>query len=293
MTKTIFHNKTAAAVFALPAILVVGVVIFYPLLQVVWYGFFQWNGIGDATFIGLDNYRRMVDHSLFWRSFTNGFRVFGFVVLYQLPIATLLAVGLTGKRFGRGFLRRSYFLPVVLSVTVVSQLWMSVYNAEYGLLNQFIAALGIDWYQEWVSDSDAAIWAVTLTNAWHYLGIHFVLIYAGIRSIPSDLYESAIIDGASGSQQFWRITLPLLQETYRFCLIFAVTGGLRMFAESFIMTGGGPGTASYTLTFLVYRSAFRVNEYGYGNAVAVILILQALLFTYLIMKTVAREQITY
>ncbi len=291
--KTIFHNRPATILFAAPALLVVGGLILYPLFQVFYYGFFEWDGLSDATFIGFENYRDMVGNSLFWRSFTNGFRVFGFVVVYQLGIATFLAVGLTGKPFARGFLRRTYFIPVVLSVTVVSQLWMSVYNPEYGLLNQLAERLGLAWSQEWVSQTDTAIWAVTLSNAWHYLGIHFVLIYAGIESIPRDLYDSATIDGANGTQQFWRITLPLLQETYRFSLIFAVTGGLRLFAESFIMTGGGPGTASYTLTFLVYRSAFRVNEYGYGNAVAVILILQALLFTYLIMKTVAREQITY
>lgn len=291
--KTIFHNRPATFLFATPALIVVGGLILYPLLQVFYYGFFEWDGLSDATFIGFANYREMVGDSLFWRSFTNGFRVFGFVVVYQLGIATFLAVGLTSGPFGRGVLRRSYFIPVVLSVTVVSQLWMSVYNPEYGLLNQLAERLGLAWSQEWVSQTETAIWAVTLTNAWHYLGIHFVLIYAGIESIPRDLYDSATIDGANGTQKFWRITLPLLQETYRFSLIFAVTGGLRLFAESFIMTGGGPGTASYTLTFLVYRSAFRVNQYGYGNAVAVILILQALLFTYLIMKTVAREQITY
>ena len=291
--KTIFHNRPATILFAAPALLVVGGLILYPLLQVFYYGFFEWDGLSDATFIGFENYREMVGDSLFWRSFTNGFRVFGFVVIYQLGIATFLAVGLTGKPIGRGLLRRSFFIPVVLSVTVVSQLWMSIYNPEYGLLNQLAETLGLAWSQEWVARTDTAIWAVTLSNAWHYLGIHFVLIYAGIESIPRDLYDSATIDGAGGTQKFWRITLPLLQETYRFCLIFAVTGGLRLFAESFIMTGGGPGTASYTLTFLVYRSAFRVNEYGYGNAVAVILIIQALLFTYLIMKTVAREQITY
>lgn len=291
--KTIFHNRPATILFAAPALLVVGGLILYPLLQVFYYGFFEWDGLSDATFIGFENYRSMMGDSLFWRSFTNGFRVFGFVVVYQLGIATFLAVGLTGKPIGRGILRRSFFIPVVLSVTVVSQLWMSIYNPEYGLLNQLAERLGLAWSQEWVARTDTAIWAVTLSNAWHYLGIHFVLIYAGIESIPRDLYDSATIDGAGGTQKFWRITLPLLQETYRFCLIFAVTGGLRLFAESFIMTGGGPGTASYTLTFLVYRSAFRVNEYGYGNAVAVILIIQALLFTYLIMKTVAREQITY
>jgi raffinose/stachyose/melibiose transport system permease protein len=293
--KTIFRNNTAVAVFALPALLTVGVMVFFPLAQVFWYGFFDWDGLSTPEFIRLGNYARIIEDPLFWRSFLNGFRIIALVVVYQLGLGTLLAVSLTSNRrvFGRGFLRRSFFVPVVLSVTVVSQLWLSVYNAEFGLLNTLLSRLGLSYRQEWLSDTGAAIWAIGFTNAWHYLGIHFILIYAGIKSIPEHYFESARIDGAGSWTRFWRITLPLLAETYRFSLIFAVTGGLRVFAESYIMTEGGPGTASYTLTFLVYRSAFRVNEYGYGNAVAVILVLEALLFTVLIMRFVARERVTH
>jgi len=125
------------------------------------------------------------------------------------------------------------------------------------------------------------------------MGYHFTLLYAAIKSIPEHFYEAARIDGATRIKAHLHITLPLILETYKFCLTFAVAGGLNAYANMLIMTNGGPGTDTYTLTFMSFRAAFQTNEFGYGCAVAVVLVIESLLATLVINRLVARERITY
>jgi raffinose/stachyose/melibiose transport system permease protein len=119
------------------------------------------------------------------------------------------------------------------------------------------------------------------------------LLLASAKSVPEQYLEAARIDGAEGWKAHWKITIPLMAETYKYCLVLSVTGGLNAFANMFIMTSGGPGTTTYTLTYLMYRSAFRVGEFGYGSASAAFLVIECLIVTILINRFIARERITY
>ena len=292
--KKFFSNKWAILVFVSPALLLFSVMVFYPVLQVAYRSLFDWDGLSQATFIGLDNYIKLLDDAIFKTSIRNGIIFALEITLFQIGIATILAFAVsTVKVRGRNFFRIVYFIPVVLSVTVVCQLWLSILNVDYGLLNNLFKALGFDYEQAWLTDRYKAIYAIALVNGWHFMGYHFALILAGIKSIPSTYYEAAKIDGASNFLAHLKITIPLLAETYKFSLVMAVTGGLNAFTQMFIMTGGGPGTSTYTLTYLMYRSAFRVGDYGYGMASATVLILECLLATILINKLIARERIVY
>jgi raffinose/stachyose/melibiose transport system permease protein len=125
------------------------------------------------------------------------------------------------------------------------------------------------------------------------MGYHFALLLASVRSIPEQYLEAAKIDGAERWKAHWTVTIPLMRETYKFCLVLAITGGLNAFANMFIMTGGGPGTSTYTLTYMMYRSAFRVGEYGYGATAAAFLVIQCLIVTIAINRLIARERIIY
>lgn len=284
----------ALLVFTVPTLLFFTGIVVFPILQTFYRSFFDWDGLTPATFIGFDNYVRMFEDDDFWVSLKNGL-IFAFVlVVYQLVLGTVLAIALSNKRLaGRKFFKTSYFIPVVLSGVVVSQLWIAIYNADGGLINSLFALLGIPYEQAWLSDEHASIWAIAVTNAWHYLGIHLVLIYTAIKSIPEHLYEAATIDGATFWKAHRKITIPLLGETYKFCLIIAITGGLNAFQNMYVMTNGGPGNITFTFTFMMYKAAFRTNEYGYGSAAAAILVIECLLFTILINKFVSRNKISY
>jgi len=284
----------AVIIFTVPTLIFFSVMVIFPILQTFQKSFFTWDGLTPAVFSGLDNYFRLLEDDDFWVSLKNGLIFALVLVVYQMGLGTLLAIALSNKKLKlRKLFRTSYFVPVVLSGVVVSQLWIAMYNAEGGLINSLFSLLGIDYQQSWLSDKHGSIWAIAFTNAWANIGIHLVLIYTAIKSIPEQLYEAATIDGASFWRSHWKITIPLLGETYKFCLIIAITGGLNAFQNMFVMTNGGPGNISYTLTFMMYKAAFRSGEYGYGSAAATILVIECLIFTILINRFIAREKIVY
>ncbi|QJD84214.1 carbohydrate ABC transporter permease [Cohnella herbarum] len=284
----------ALLVFTVPTLLFFSVIVVFPILQTFQKSFFDWDGLTPATFIGFDNYVRLWGDDDFWVSIRNGLIFALVLVVYQIGIGTLLAIALSTKSLrGKKFFRTSYFVPVVLSGVVVSQLWIAIYNTDGGLINSLLSLFGFNYQQAWLSGEHSSIWAIAFSGAWHHLGIQLVLIYTAIKSIPEQLYEAATIDGAPFWKMHWKITVPLLSEAYKFCLIIAITGGLNAFQNMFVMTNGGPGNISYTLTFMMYKAAFRSGEYGYGSAAAAVLVLECLLFTILINKFVAREKINY
>ena len=274
--KKFFSNKLAISIFIAPALLLFTVFMFIPIVQVFIYSFSDWNGIATPIFNGLTNYIELFSDRVFATSHRNQL-IFGvFITVFQIVLATVLAITISNKMVrGRKFLRVAYFIPVVLSVTVVCQLWMSIFS-DTGLFNQLLASLGIEFKQNWLGDRYKSIYVIAFVNAWQWMGYQFALILAGIKSIPDEYYEAAQIDGATNVEAHTKITIPLLAETYKFCLIISLTGGIKAFTEMFIMTKGGPGTSTYTLTYLMYTSAFRRGQYGYGLAAAAVMILECM-----------------
>jgi len=270
-------NKLAIFLFTFPALLLFIVFVFIPILQVFAYSFTKWNGISAPEFTGLKNYIRLFTDKVFYTSNKNMFIFAILVTVYQMVFATIFAIAVSDAKIkGRKFFRVAYFIPVVLSVTVVCQLWLSILNAESGLLNTMLRSLGIDFQQNWLSDRYKSIYAIAFVNAWQWMGYQFALIVAGIKTISTDYYEAAQIDGANAAIAHRKITIPLLAETYKSSLIIAITGGIKAFTEMYIMTKGGPGTSTYTLAYMMYSSAFRSKEYGYGLAAASMLVLECL-----------------
>jgi len=274
--KKFFSNKLAISIFIAPALILFMVFMFIPIVQVVIYSFSEWNGIGAPEFNGIANYLKLFEDRVFATAHRNQFIFAIFITVFQMVLATVLAITISNRRIrGRKFLRVSYFIPVVLSVTVVCQLWMSIFN-DTGLLNQLFKAIGLEFSQNWLGDRYKSIYVIAFVNAWQWMGYQFALILAGIKSISEDFYEAAQIDGATNLQAHTKITIPLLAETYKFCLIISLTGGIKAFTEMFIMTKGGPGTSTYTLTYLMYTSAFKRGQYGYGLAAAAVMILECM-----------------
>ena len=288
------HSPYTIYGFVLPALIVYTVILAFPVFRSVRMSFFAWDGLSQPRFSGLENFRVLFDDPDFYIAVKNGLIFALVLVVYQIGIASGLSFILaTGRIRGSKILRDSYFIPVVLSVTVVCQLWMSMYNPEYGLINTAAERLGLSFEQNWLVEPPTAIWAVSIVNAWQFMGYHLVLLFTAVKAIPETYFEAATIEGAGGVRKAVSITIPLLSETYRFCLIIALTGGLRAFEHIAIMTGGGPGTSTYTLTYFMYRAAFRLNNFGLASASVSILVAECLLFTWLINRFFERRAVEY
>ena len=273
----VMADKKAIMIFTLPCLIFFGLIAFYPVFQTVIMSFFDWDGLTTKTFTGLANYIKLFQDRIFWTSFRNSFLVAGVLIVFEVILGTFLTLVLMDKRIQcRKFIRSSLFIPVVLSVTVVCQLWSSILNPEIGLINQIFSALGLDFQQQWLSDKHVAILVVAFVNAWQYMGYQFVIIYSAANSIPTDYIEASRIDGATRWQTNFYIILPMLRDTLRNCLIFAVTGGFNIYSQMQLLTQGGPGTATYSLTYMTFRSAFKLRKYGYGCTSAVSLMLMCL-----------------
>ncbi|WP_028563323.1 carbohydrate ABC transporter permease [Paenibacillus pinihumi] len=289
-----YRNKWAIMLFALPALLLYTLIVIYPVLQSMYRSFFDWDGLGEGTFNGLDNYIRLFNDPLLMTSLKNGALFALVLVVFQLGLGTIMALVIADPRLrGRKVLKTGYFIPVVLSVTVVCQLWIAIYDPTNGLINKLFQVLGIPYQQNWLSSPTVSIIAIAFVNAWQYMGYQFSLLYAGVKSIPEQYMEAATIDGCTKWGAHRRITIPMMVETYKFCLIIAVTSGISAFVQMLIMTNGGPGTTNYTLTFMIYRYAFGEFEYGYACAVAVVLVAISLLVTAIINRVFRQEKVTH
>jgi raffinose/stachyose/melibiose transport system permease protein len=273
--KTILLNKKAFVIFTLPLLLVYSVVIVFPVLQTLLMSFYKWDGLNIPKFIGLENFKRAFSSQDLKVSFLNGIRYSLFIATYQVGIASLMANLLNSKKLRlQKFFKTSFFIPVVISITVVSQLWIAIYHGEFGLLNKIFESMNLTYRQYWLFDPKTAIYAVAFVDAWKGMGYHMIIIYAGLKSIPETYFEAAQVDGASAWTQFTKITIPLMAETYKICLTLTLTWGFRAFEAIFIMTKGGPGNASYTMPLMIYKGIFSLNNNGYAASSAVILLVQ-------------------
>jgi len=280
--KKYMGNKLAIFLFVLPALAIFVIFDFLPIIQVFAYSFTDWNGLTIPNFTGLENYKELFTDRVFSTSNRNQLIFAIIITVYQMFFATIFAITISNKKMkGRKFLRVAYFIPVILSVTVVCQLWSAILSGE-GLFNQLCALFGSDYKQNWLGDRYKAIYVIAFVNAWQWMGYQFALIVAGIKSIPTDYYEAARIDGCSNVKAHMKITIPLLAETYKFCLIISLTGGIKAFTEMNILTGGGPNKSTYTLTYMMYNAAFKKSDYGYGLAAASVMVLECMLVMLLI-----------
>lgn len=236
--------------------------------------FTRWDGINEAVFIGFDNYKRLFSSVDLPIAIRNGIIYSVFLTTYQIGLGTLFAYILSNINIkGKRFFRNLYFFPVLLSVSVVGQLWVSIYHSDFGLINQLSKNLGFNWSQNWLVEPIKGILAIVLAESWKGMGYHMLIIYAAMRNVPQSYYEASLIDGATEIQQFFKITIPLVSQTIKVCFIMCITFGFRAFELIFVMTGGGPGNYSYTVPIMMYKALFKLREYGYANAISAFIVI--------------------
>ncbi|MET9348038.1 carbohydrate ABC transporter permease [Streptomyces termitum] len=284
----------------------------WPFIQSIYYSLTNWSGLSpEFEFIGFDNYTRMFQDEVFWKSLQHSL-IFAVVlplisVGFALFLAFMLNVGgrrrkgaaIAGVR-GSAFYKIVYFFPQVLSIAIVALLFQFAYNPNSGAINSVLKAVGLGSVQpQWLGDPNLALICVMAVLVWSTVGFFVVLFSAGMASIPRDFYEAALLDGASRFTTFFRITLPLLWDTVQSGWIYM--GILALGAESFavvqIMTvgpnGGGPDYSTIVLPLYVYQKAFRDGQAAYATTIGVALLLVTLAFAAVVMKLGRRERLEF
>ena len=278
--------KLSILAFLLPGLLLFIGVLIAPIIMSGYYSFFNWGGPGKvAEYIGLGNYRELfTSNSIkFMRALGNSLLLALFSVGIQLPLALLLALKLGKKIPGERAFLSIYFMPVLISTVVIGQLWLKIYNPDYGVLNMGLRSLGLDsWAQIWLGDKKTALWACFVPILWQYVGYHMLLMYAGVKGVPPELREAAMIDGCTESQVNRYIVIPYIKPILRVSVIFAVTGSLKSFDLIYVLTNGGPNHATEVPSTLMISMLFLRNRYGMGSTIAVMLILLCFAFALLI-----------
>ncbi|MCL4706124.1 sugar ABC transporter permease [bacterium] len=268
--------RRAAYFFLAPALIPIFVFFFVPALAAFLLSFtdFDIYSLGNfeyARFVGLKNYRQLLDDPLFWKSMANTF----YYVLIGGPLSIAASLGtallLNSKlvRF-RSFFQTVYFAPVVTTLVAVAVVWRFLYHPRFGLLNYTLSFFGIAPI-DWLGDPVWAMPAIILMSIWKNFGYNMIIFVAGLQNIPTQLYEAARMDGANTWQQFKSITLPMLAPTTVFVSIIAMIGNFQLFTEPYVMTQGGPVNSTLSIVLLMYQQGFRWWNLGYSAAIAFVL----------------------
>lgn len=263
-----------AWLFLAPCLLGLVVFTYVPILASLGLSFSYWNLLGAPAWVGLENYRAVLGDALFWKSF--GVTVTFVLVsgLLEIVLALALAVWLNRAMRGVALFRTAYFLPFITPMVSVALVFGWLYDPQYGVINWLLAQLRlIDAPIPWLYSPDTALWAVILLRVWKGVGYNMILLLAGLQAVPPSLYESAQLDGASGWQTFWRVTLPMITPTLFFVGIMSFINGFQTFDSVYLLTQGGPEHSTELLVYWMFKNAFEFYKIGPASAIAYLLFL--------------------
>lgn len=251
----------------------------------------EWNGISkDATFIGLENFKTIFLKSKDFTDslwFTTKYTIF--FIVFSNVCAIALAVVLTKKFRLANFFRGIFFIPYIMSMTIVGFIWKFIFTSGFAKLYE-LTDWNV-WNLSWLGDMKLVFFSVAFVGVWQSLGFYVVLYIAGLQAVPQDVLEAAIVDGATGRQKFFRVTLPLLGPSFTTCIFMSLTNGLKVFDIILALTKGGPGTATNSVTMQIYKEAFTSNHYGIGAAQSIIYFLFVLIVTQLVLKAFSSKEV--
>lgn len=280
------RSERAAYLYLIPAYVVFGAFLLYPLLHGVWISLYEWDGLSPSTWVGIGNYTDAMSDPMLRKAFTHS----AVLIVFYAVIPILLALLLTGvmthatnlKRLS--FFRVVIFLPQVVASVVVATTWTAIYAPD-GVLNKVLSLVGLEGVtRPWLGDFAWALPAVGLIGTWIEIGLCLVLFLAGVSQIEPELYEAARLDGAGAIREFFAVTLPGLRPQIAVAMTLTVVAGLKSFDLIFVATRGGPGTSTTVPGFEVYHRAFDLNEVGSACAVGILLTVVILIVTTLIQR---------
>jgi raffinose/stachyose/melibiose transport system permease protein len=257
--------------FLAPAVLVFGFAVLAPLVATVGFSLTEWNGLGPMTYVGLDNYAEALADPVVRDSFVHVVVYIAATLVLEVAVGLGLA-GLVSASGGALWFRAAIFTPVMLPMVVVAVLWRFVYNADFGLINGALGAIGLESLQRvWLGDTATALLAVSVVSGWVFAGFYMMIFFAAFRQIPSEIIEAARIDGAGEWALFRSVKVPMIRNALAVAVLLCVTGGFQGFDLFFVLTNGGPYGATEIPTTYLVKVVFRNGDVGYGSAMAVLL----------------------
>lgn len=273
-------ERLEIAVLSAPALILFVTFVIFPVAMAAYYGFFRWEGYGPPVdFVGFNNYITILRDSAFHDALQHNAFIVVFSIVLQGPAAVLLALLLNRRMRGQSVIRVLIFVPYVVSEVIAGTGWSLMLQGN-GAVNHFFERIGLGGLaQQWLSDPDIAIWSLMMIITWKYVGFAVIIFLAGLQGIPEELYEAAAIDGATYWQMQRRITLPLLGPTLRIWVFLSMIGALQLFDLVYIIWGQYIASTAGTSTMATYMVSMGRNagNYGYGNAVAVVLFVISLI----------------
>ncbi|MEK3853907.1 carbohydrate ABC transporter permease [Cytobacillus sp. FSL H8-0458] len=283
--KTLITPKNAPYFFIGPSLILIIIFTIYPVISSFILSFQEVRG-AEKTFVGFANYTRLFHDPVFYKSLLNTFQILIVQVPIMLFISLLIAAGLNSSlvRF-KAFFRIAYFMPAITALVAASIVFMILLDEHFGLVNYLLSLMGLEPIH-WLTSPFWAKVSVIAVMTWRWTGYNMVIFLAGLQAIPKELYEAASIDGASKIKQFFLITIPQLKPVFIFTVVMSTIGTLQLFDEPFILTQGGPNSATMTITLYLYETGFKYFEFGYASAIAYILVIIIAVISWIQMKWV-------
>lgn len=275
-----FGKKSIILLFIFPAFLIYTLFVIVSIVWAGYYSFFDWSGVGEKVFIGLQNYAELLVRDDVFRATVWHTVIYTVInVLIQVFGGLLFAILLSRVTKGRTILQTLYYVPVVISSVAICQIFSKLLSVTpTGVVNQLLSvfnpALKVI---EWTSNPDISLYVTAFVEGYKYLGLYMVIFYAALIGVPDELGEAARIDGASLFQEYWHVRIPYIKPVIIANCLLVLNGSLRSFEFSYLLTHGGPGNASELMTTYMYKQAFTSMKYGYGSAVAIMIVVICLI----------------
>ncbi len=286
-------NAIAIIVFLAPAFIVYTVFTVTAIIQSGYYSLFDWDGLTNPIFVGIENYITIFTSSktAFRQAVLNSFVFAGVSLFIQLPFAIFISIVISRVTKGEKFFRTLYFIPVLIMTAITAQLWMKIYDPNYGLINQMLEIIGLESLQRnWTVDESTALLSVILPGLWQWMGYYMLILYTGVKSISPDINEAAAVDGASKFQQAIHITIPMILPAIKICVTFMVIGSMKAFDLVYLITRGGPMNMTEVPTLTMFITIFNNNQYGLGSAMTVVIVFFCLIYAIVINKIFKRTE---
>ena len=283
------HRLTPYLLVA-PSMVLLLIFVFYPLVNLVYLSFFDYNLISEKTFVGLKNYEVLFFLKTDFLQALRNTAVYTITVLFfSLLLAVLFALWLEPESRMNRFLQKSMFTPYLISMVSCAYIWSWMYDADSGILNAMLELFGLP-LSRWLNDSDLALFCVAAVAVWKSLGYYLILVLSSIRTIPTEILEAAALDNTPPVRKFFRITLPMISPQLFFLLITITISSFKVFDVVRVMTDGGPGNATDVLVTYIYRYAFQMNaRVGYASAAGTVLLVILMILTYFYFRVLSKR----
>ncbi|GGN49856.1 multiple sugar transport system permease protein/alpha-1,4-digalacturonate transport system permease protein [Actinoplanes campanulatus] len=269
--RVVARNTAVGWSFLLPNFAGFVILTMVPVALLFYYAFTEWDVFGGATWTGLENFRQLARDASFWTALRNTLYYAAFHIPLTLGVSLGLALLLNRRLRGVAFFRTVAFFPYITSIVAIAQIWNMLFSPGFGPVNEVLRWIGVDDPPGWTTSADASMPAVIVVGTWRYMGYYMLLFLAGLQTIPAQLYEAALVDGAGAWQRFRAVTLPGLRHTTFFITVLLTIESFKVLDLILVMTDGGPGQSTLVLSQYIFQKGFEENQFGYASAVSVVL----------------------